>query len=42
MNDFGIIIAISGVILAIVGVAISMMFWACSESSDLREEREKK
>lgn len=38
MTDLGIIIAISGSTIAIVGVIIAMMFWVRNESNSLREE----
>jgi len=36
--DYGIIIAVTGVGIAMVGVMISMMFWMRGESNSLRAE----
>lgn len=36
--DYGIIIAITGIGLAMVGVMISMMFWMRGEANSLRAE----
>lgn len=38
MTDFGLIIAIVGSAIAIIGVVISMMFWVRGESNDLRNQ----
>lgn len=37
--DLGIIIAIVGSAMAIIGVIISMMFWVRSEGNELRKEQ---
>ena len=37
--DTGIIIAIAGSTVAIIGVIISMMFWVRGESNDLRKDQ---
>ena len=39
MENIGLIVAVVGVGIAIVGVVISMMFWERSESNTLREEQ---
>lgn len=38
-TDIGLIIAIVGVGLAIIGVVISMMFWSRTEANSLRAEQ---
>jgi len=38
MQDWGIIIAIVGSSIAIIGVVIAMMFWVRQESNDLRKD----
>jgi hypothetical protein len=39
MNDLGLIVAVVGTGIAMVGVVISMMFWVRSESNGLRKEQ---
>jgi Ca2+/Na+ antiporter len=39
MFDIGIIIAVLGSAIAIIGVVISMMFWVRSEGNEIRREQ---